>query len=391
MKRKLYLAVGIAFAAVCSTATVLFASCAKTEYTVSFDAGVGTSIQSVTATSGEKISEPAALSDGEHIFIGWFNGDKKWDFDEDKVTSSITLTAEWTSGYTENLRYTFYGTYYAVSGYGECRDKNITVCPEYKGYPVKEIENFAFSGCKSILSIYVPDCVDYVGTYAFDRCSSLVYARLSDGITTTLGTYVFANCSSLEKSNIPCEITYLPEGFFYNCSSLIDFGGFEKVERIEPYSFYGCSSLASVDFGDVVTTVGEYTFYNCKSLKSVVLPENIISVGGDCFRGCKFLVSAVFNCAEGTVGDRCFFECVSLKSVYVGGKMTEIGERAFGYCSSLTDIYLSEYVKKIGDNAFRSCGALKKFTYGGSSSAFSSVKIGDGNEKLLTATRVYGK
>ena len=49
--------------------------------------------------SGGKITRPSdPAGEPGYTFAGWFNGDKKWDFDEDTVTGDITLIPKWTQG-----------------------------------------------------------------------------------------------------------------------------------------------------------------------------------------------------------------------------------------------------------------------------------------------------
>lgn len=387
MKKLFSRAMGALIISAClSAAAGALSSCrGDAEYTVSFDFGTG-STQTVTVKAGECVAEPAALSDGEHILVGWFNGNKKWNFSTDTINSSVTLKAEWSKGYTDNLRYTFYGEYYSVSGYGDCDDVNITIRPEYKGYPVREIENGAFAGCRNLLSVYIPDCVDYVGGYAFDKCSSLQYVHMSEGVIS-MGAYAFSNCSSLVGAEISPLLTYLPDGAYYNCSSLSDYGTLDGVTTIGKYAFYGCLAVTDVELGSV-TFIGGYAFA-ASGLKSVKVPSNVASLGADCFRGALSLTSATLECGADSLGDRCFYECVSLASVTVKGKISKIGERAFAHCRSLNSVYLSQYVDDIGTGAFRSCNAISSFTYGGSAARFSSISVGDGNECLTSAPRTF--
>ena len=78
-----------------------------TTYTVTFDSDGGSSVESVTVKSGEKIAEPNKPSKSsklyEYEFIGWFLEDEEWDFETDVVTQNITLVAKWkqNGGYTK--------------------------------------------------------------------------------------------------------------------------------------------------------------------------------------------------------------------------------------------------------------------------------------------------
>ncbi len=69
---------------------------AKWGYTVTFDYGISEmSDKLVFAEVGEKLNTPTEpVQDGKQ-FLGWYNGDVKWNFETDTVTSDITLTAKW--------------------------------------------------------------------------------------------------------------------------------------------------------------------------------------------------------------------------------------------------------------------------------------------------------
>ena len=66
------------------------------EYTVTFDSDGGSSVDAQTVVEGGKATEPTAPTKDGYTFDGWFNGETKWDFDNDTVTGNITLTAKWT-------------------------------------------------------------------------------------------------------------------------------------------------------------------------------------------------------------------------------------------------------------------------------------------------------
>lgn len=66
--------------------------CAMLEAT--FDPDNGESISTQTIDRGEKFKEPAKPSKENHTFAGWYNGDKKFDFDA-VPTDDVTLTAKW--------------------------------------------------------------------------------------------------------------------------------------------------------------------------------------------------------------------------------------------------------------------------------------------------------
>ncbi len=50
--------------------------------------------------SGDYATDPGDPYKDNDEFLGWYNGSKKWDFYNNKVTSNITLSAKWKSGWT---------------------------------------------------------------------------------------------------------------------------------------------------------------------------------------------------------------------------------------------------------------------------------------------------
>ncbi len=66
-------------------------------FTVTFDANGGSAVASITVDKDALITEPAAPTKEGYTFAGWKNGSKAWNFATDKVTSDITLKADWTA------------------------------------------------------------------------------------------------------------------------------------------------------------------------------------------------------------------------------------------------------------------------------------------------------
>ncbi len=77
--------------------TVLTAKWEKISYTVTFDSDGGNKIDSQSVEHGESAVAPINPTKQNHEFIGWYFGDLLWDFENNKITSDITLTAKWES------------------------------------------------------------------------------------------------------------------------------------------------------------------------------------------------------------------------------------------------------------------------------------------------------
>ena len=81
------------------------------------------------------------------------------------------------------------------------------------------IAGSAFSGCKTLQSVTIPDSVKSIGGEAFSGCSSLTEVTIPDSVTS-IGRYAFSGCSSLTSVTIPDSVTSIGFAAFNNCSSL---------------------------------------------------------------------------------------------------------------------------------------------------------------------------
>lgn len=81
---------------------------------------------------------------------------------------------------------------------------------------VKVIGNNAFSECRSLTNINIPNSVTNIGNSAFMCCESLTNISIPDGVTN-IGNWAFAGCRSLTSINIPNSVTNIGNGVFLRC------------------------------------------------------------------------------------------------------------------------------------------------------------------------------
>ena len=153
------------------------------------------------------------------------------------------------------------------------------------------IASSAFSGCKALERITIPESVEAFGDEVFAFCTSLKRAELRCTFheIENFGEWVFFNCTSLEEVRLPEGISKLPSGTFDDCSSLKHIKLPEGLTSIESCAFRGCSSLESVELPEGLTSIEPYAFDGCVSLKEIVLPESLMRAGSDSFADCKNL------------------------------------------------------------------------------------------------------
>ena len=138
--------------------------------TIWFESYTGEKISSQTIGKGMKVTEPSINKQrAGYNFLGWYSGNKKWDFEKDTVSENITLTAKWE----------LYLSFVEVEGefwVGGCDLINTSVVEipkEYNGKTVVGILSFAFADRKKITSVYIPDTVKEIQEGAFFGCTAL--------------------------------------------------------------------------------------------------------------------------------------------------------------------------------------------------------------------------
>ncbi len=83
---------------------------------------------------------------------------------------------------------------------------------------ITEIGRFAFSGCKSLSNLSIPDGVSEIKIGAFEK-TGLKKITIPDGVTS-LGSGVFLGCKKLTNITIPNSITWFEDALFLDCKSL---------------------------------------------------------------------------------------------------------------------------------------------------------------------------
>ena len=252
-------------------------------------------------------------------------------------------------------------------------DKNVSgkvVIPEaIEGYEVKWISSYAFSSCKNITEITMPDSVTEIGNSAFSGCTSLAEIVIPDSVTE-IGEFAFSGCTALLKVVLSKNMTAIEAQTFSGCSSLESIIIPEGVTKIGTRSksedfmcdgaaFYGCTSLKEIIIPDSVTEIWWRAFSGCTSLSKVKLPKNLTSINSDVFSGCTSLAEIVIPDSVTSIGGFAFSGCTSLAEIDIPDSVTEIGSSAFSGCTSLSKVDLPKKLSTIEAYTFSGCSSLE--------------------------------
>jgi len=157
---------------------------------------------------------------------------------------------------------------------------------------VERIGVWALAGCDEMVSANVPASVKVIDEYAFQSNKKLVNVFLSEGLEK-IKAHGFAFCPALETITLPESLTYLGD-----------------------YGFYG-SVLTSIEIPSGVKRIEEYTFQECKQLESVVLNEGLQYIEGSAFNGCESLTSIDLPRSVRKLYKGAFKNCLKLADVKI--------------------------------------------------------------------------
>ena len=235
-----------------------------------------------------------------------------------------------------------------------------------KEYVVRErtevICDGAFSDCKSLQSVTIPNSVTSIGDEAFSGCDSLQSITIPNSVTS-IGDGAFYLCKSLQSITIPNSVTKIGDGAFNWCKSLQSVTIPNSVTKIGDGAFNWCESLQSVTIPNSVTSIGNIAFCGCESLQSITIPNSVTSIGGGAFSGCN-ICFFICNSTYFQNDDVCLFnkdktaivctikDCVNY---IIPNSVTKIGDSAFKRCESLQSVTIPNSVTSIGNIAFCGC------------------------------------
>ena len=227
--------------------------------------------------------------------------------------------------------------------------------------PVVGIKQHAFSQCRELEAVEIPETIRFIELCAFYNCTSLKSITLPQNVTS-IGLSAFDNCTNLTSINIPAGVTEINDNTFYGCTSLKSITLPQNVTYIGKNAFRNCTNLTSINIPTWVREIQEGTFYGCTSLKSITLPQDVRSICKDVFHGCTSLTSITFPDSLKNIYESAFHGCTSLTSITFPESLKNIYESAFQECSNLSAITFQGKTN-INNHAFQSCKKLESVRF----------------------------
>ena len=252
---------------------------------------------------------------------------------------------------------------------------------------VIRIDRNAFSNCRGLTSIFIPNSVEDVllKLWACDELTEILVNADHPTLISQNGVLYSKDMTTLIRcpNGLDLETFVIPE----------------SVTRIESYAFRGCHLLTEIIIPKTnpIEYIGHHAFEGCRSLKRIQFSDHMRCVIGD-YAFARCLSLEVFVVDHCVIGEHVFEHCTSLRKIVLGNHMSlslysfidadhleeivvEPGRRSYKSedgilydCTKRTllfcppwksgDVIIPEGVKRIGDpyyQGFSYCERLSSF------------------------------
>lgn len=253
----------------------------------------------------------------------------------------------------DNVTRIYSGAFYKTSWYDNQPNGVVyagKVAYEYKGIMPENTElklddgtlsisDCAFSFCRGLKSIAIPNSVTSIGDCAFDFCENLTDITIPESVTD-IGDQTFSGCTGLTSINIPYGVTIIGN-----------------------YVFEGCTGLTSITLPNSVTSIYNGAFKNCTALSSIQIPDSVTIISSSAFDGTAWYDKQQDGVVyAGKVAYKYKGEMPENTAITLDNGTTGIADDAFSGCTGLKDINIPDSVKYVGYGAFLNCNGLTSVT-----------------------------
>ena len=187
-----------------------------------------------------------------------------------------TVTDFWNNQKPERALQKLVGRGLRITAYTGFDAERVVIPAKIGGQPVVSIGEKAFKNT-TVSEVILPGSIKAILGGAFSGCKRLQHIGLPDGLEY-LGSRCFAG-SGLTALHFPDRLKTIPEG----CCG-------------------GCANLCDVTFGQQVQTIQGSAFHACKKLQTVSFPESLLRVNNDAFEKTA-ITRFIFPAGVQEVGD----------------------------------------------------------------------------------------
>lgn len=258
------------------------------------------------------------------------------------VTDGCTIHYTTTNGKVANVRESEFNANVLSHTY---KEKGTIIFDK----PISKI-SCAFNGCKTLVSITLPDSINNFSIYSFSGCDNLqeINHKFSSQdkrcLINSKGVLITFATGNITEYTVPSNVSQIGGGAF-RYSKLTKINIPNSVQIIGLCAFQNCATICEVIMDYGILEICQSAFSNCKNLKRIVIPDSVIKVGDYAFVGCKSLSS--FDSNLTTPDKRCLI---------IDGTLVAFAT------ASITDYIFPDEVTSYKQTVFDYTGLKKKLT-----------------------------
>ncbi len=169
---------------------------------------------------------------------------------------------------------------------------------------LKRIEDHAFYSCTTLAELRLPDCLTYIGPWAFAWDRILGQEDTTLGLPSslqTIGKGAFAFVNHHKKLNIPSQVTSIGD-YAFLCDYYMEeltFSPGDKKLTIGVAAFAGDNHMKSVDLSNRVAQIDRCAFAGCELLEEAYFGDKLDTIEGRAFTSVdaalQFAIKAALN------------------------------------------------------------------------------------------------
>jgi len=233
---------------------------------------------------------------------------------------------------------------------------------------------------------------DTTGGSSSEGTTQLSYQLASDG-----NSYIVTGAISLSGANLEIPATYngkpvrcIAAGAFRNNTTItsvkiprsivaIGDGAFEGVSNLKTFCYEGFDEeWAEIYYPTREQEINENVYFDCLASTHLVKPDTKDFYFVYDSDGLSFYVSGIRELAD------IDYNTIAIPSTYKGLPVIGICDYAFSGDDQIKTVFIPDSIKNIGVGAFDNVWRLTRVLYGGNSTEWDMIAIGEGNEALNT-------
>lgn len=221
-----------------------------------------------------------------------------------------------------------------------------------------------YISCIILTDIVFPESLEYIGDSAFSYAINLKTVNFPSSLKK-IGRNAFSDCIRLTSDSVdfPEGFNYLGEFAFVRCSSLVgNVSTPSTLKEIRAGAFFS-TKIISIEIAEGLEKIGEAAFYACR-LESVVLPESCsqLTGTGNFELNYELKTACLGNNIE-IIPPSLFENCYKLETVNIPANAKQIGHGAFKGCQKIQELELPEGLESVDYAAFEGLSSLRWMSF----------------------------